>query len=148
MLTWTWNTFDELTPRALYDILALRMEVFMLEQKCLYPELDYNDQDALHLLGTKNGKLVAYLRLLPKDYAYPGAVSFGRVVSSPSVRGEGIGKKLMLQVLAYLEQQNNTVPIIIYAQLYLQRFYESFGFKIQGESYLEDDIPHIQMVKQ
>lgn len=147
MIKWQWRTFNELTSKELYDILALRQEVFLLEQACLYPDLDYFDQKAMHLLGWEDGKLIAYARVFDKDIRYPDSLSVGRVVTSPKLRGRGIGKELMRQVLIHTEQHLSETSITISAQLYLKNFYESFGFKVIGEPYDEDGIPHIKMIK-
>jgi len=146
MVQWKWALFSELTNAEVYDICALRQEVFVLEQNCIYRDLDYRDQNANHLLGIQDQKLVAYLRLLPKDVPYKHAISFGRVITAKWVRRTGIGKQLITQVLTYLEQQNNKNDIIISAQLYLEKLYQSFGFESVGEPYDEDNIPHIKMI--
>jgi ElaA protein len=148
MTTWQWRTFDALTPNELYDILALRQEVFVLEQNCLYTDLDYKDHHALHLLGKEGDKLVSYLRLLPENIAYKEAVSIGRVATSPQARGLGLGRAAMLETLLYLKKSHTLVPIVISAQAYLIKFYESFGFQALGEQYDEDGIPHIKMQKE
>lgn len=145
MTTWHWKKFQELTTEELYDILALRQEVFVLEQKCLYPDIDHQDQRAVHLLGIDNGKLVAYLRLFPSGTFFPDAVSFGRVVTRGSERGKGLAKEAMNQVETYLK--NNTAPVIISAQVYLKPFYATYGYRAVGEPYDEDGIPHIKMTK-
>ncbi len=148
MTTWHWRTFEELTTQELYDILALRQEVFALEQKCLYQDLDYQDQKCHHLLGIKNHKLVAYLRLFPQHTLYPDAISFGRVLTAPSTRGQGYAKDAMHQVIQYVDsvlRHSKSVPAIISAQLYLKDFYAKYGLKAVGEPYDEDGIPHIKM---
>lgn len=144
-MSWTWKTFQELSTNELYDILALRQEVFVLEQKCLYQDLDYQDQNSLHLLGKKNQKLVAYLRLFPKGTLYPDAISFGRVLTAPSTRGQGLAKESMKQVVKLLQDSKNASPVIISAQLYLKDFYSNYGLHPVGEPYDEDGIPHIKM---
>jgi len=147
MLTWKWCTFQSLTLQELYDLLALRQEVFTVEQKCTENDLDYHDQEAWHLLGYQDNKLVAYLRLFLEGKKYPDAVAFGRVLTDRSLRGQGVGHELMKQVLLFLQNQNNISPIIISAQLYLEKFYCSYGFEIMGEPYDEGGIPHIKMLK-
>ncbi|MFI4963670.1 MAG: GNAT family N-acetyltransferase, partial [Legionellales bacterium] len=104
--------------------------------------------DSLHLLGKENDKLVSYLRVLPQGLAYPDGISIGRVVTSPAIRGKGAGKAALKETLLYLENSLNKVPIIISAQFYLRKFYESFGFQAVGEQYMEDGIPHIKMRKE
>lgn len=145
MTTWHWKTFGELTTQELYDIMHLRQEVFALEQNCLYQDLDYRDQAAMHLFGVKNNKMVAYLRLFPKGILFPDAISFGRVLTVSSERNKGLAKEAMNQVINFLNRQFNDDPIIISAQLYLKEFYSKYGLKPVGEAYNEDGIPHIEM---
>lgn len=147
MLDWRWRSFEELSNQELYDILALRQTVFLIEQQCIYPDTDYRDQKCQHLLGMQDNKLAAYLRVLPKDMPYPGAVSFGRVLTAPFARKQGLGKQLIEKTLLYLTEIGNTLPIIISAQMYLEQFYQSFGFKTVSQPYDEDGIPHIKMKK-
>src|SRR3990167_707151 len=146
-MNWQWRSFAELKNNELYEMLALRQQVFMLEQKCFYNDLDYLDQDAMHLLGRNNDKLIAYLRLLPLHVPYLNAVSMGRVVTDKTVRGQGVSKKMLQQAFLFLEKNNNTAPIIISAQFYLKKFYESFGFLVSGEPYDEDGILHVKMIR-
>ena len=147
MLTWQWRSFAELKNNELYDLLSLRQNVFIIEQNCIYNDLDYLDQKAMHLLGYKDNQLAAYLRLLPKDVPYAGSLSFGRVLTAKNMRGQALGKEMITETLRYLKQQDNTLPITISAQLYLKKFYESFGFAGVGEPYDEDGIPHLKMIK-
>lgn len=148
MLHWTLKKFDELTSRELYAILQLRSEVFVVEQNCVYQDMDGKDLKAWHLMGyepDKHGeKLLAHTRLLPKGISYTEA-SIGRVVSSPAVRGQGIGRELMLKSIESIYTLYGKGPIRIGAQLYLKSFYASLGFIPEGEIYLEDNIPHIIM---
>lgn len=145
MLQWKWCTFQELNNQDLYDVLALRQSVFIVEQQCPYPDLDNKDQLCKHLLGFEEKSLAAYLRLLPKDQPYQDAISFGRVATAHFARGKGYGKEMMRHVLQHLDQTGNTHPIIISAQMYLEKFYQSFGFVTISEPYDEDWIPHIKM---
>jgi ElaA protein len=145
MLQWKWRTFQELSNQELYDVLALRQSVFIVEQQCPYPDLDFKDQLCKHLLGFDGQSLAAYLRLLPKDNPYQDAISFGRVATATFARGKGYGKEMMNQILLYLKQHDNNLPIIISAQMYLEKFYQSFGFTTISEPYDEDWIPHIKM---
>ena len=147
MAAWLFRSFNELKNTELYDLLALRQTVFVLEQHCLFMDLDYFDQKAVHLLGYEEGKLVAYLRIFDKDSAYPGATSFGRVVTAPDRRGKNLGRALMKEVLLYLDKKSADVPIVIGAQHYLVKFYESFGFNVFDEPYDEDGIMHVKMVR-
>lgn len=148
MITWTLKKFDELTPHELYAILQLRSEVFVVEQNCVYQDMDNKDLGAWHLMGrdpgTSGEKLLAHTRLLPPGLAYEEA-SIGRVVSSPSARGLGIGRELMLKSIESIYILYGAGPIRIGAQLYLKTFYASLGFQPEGEIYLEDNIQHIIM---
>jgi ElaA protein len=146
-LHWLLKRFDELTPYQLYAILQLRNEVFVVEQNCVFQDADDKDQDSYHLMGFIDNKLVAYTRLVPAGVSYEQA-SIGRVVTSPSVRRSGAGKLLMQQSINSLYSLFGKVPIKIGAQLYLQHFYESFGFKRISDIYLEDGIEHIYMLKE
>jgi ElaA protein len=145
-ITWTCKFFDDLTPRELYVILRLRNEVFVVEQNCVFQDADNKDFYSWHLMGWMNQELVAYTRLLPKGLAYDEA-SIGRVVNSPSVRGKGIGQELMSESIKKLFELFGPQSIHIGAQLYLKKFYESFGFQATGAIYLEDGIEHIEMVR-
>ena len=145
-MTWTLKPFDSLTPQELYNILQLRNEVFIVEQNCPYQDLDNKDVYAFHLMGMKESKLIAYSRLLAPGISYSES-SIGRVVSSPAARKTGMGKKLMNESIIQIQNLFHTDTIRIGAQLYLKKFYESFGFIQQGDSYLEDNIPHIIMLR-
>ncbi len=146
-MLWTCKPFSELTNTELYFILQLRNEVFVVEQNCPYQDCDLKDLKAWHLMGTEEGKLLAYTRLLPQGYPY-GEASIGRVVTSPAARNRGLGKLLMKESIRQIASIYDTGNIRIGAQLYLKSFYESFGFLQQGDMYLEDDIPHIIMLRQ
>ena len=142
------KSFSELTNEELYEIMALRQEVFVVEQDCPYLDADGKDQPAWHLMGfDKNGKLIAYSRIVPQGISYENYPSIGRIVSSPSVRGKGIGKKLMAENLEWGQKLFKNQAIKISAQCYLVKFYNSFGFESVGEEYLEDNIPHIAMIR-
>lgn len=144
-MTWICKKFNDLTVHELYAILQLRNEVFIVEQNCSYPDCDNKDLQSWHLMGMENGKLLAYSRLIPAGISYR-ETSIGRVVSSPGVRGKGLGKELMRESMEHICQLFQTGTIRIGAQLYLQHFYNSFGFVKDSEIYLEDNIPHIQML--
>ena len=146
-MTWQCKTFSELTTEELYKILQLRNEVFVVEQNCPYQDCDGKDLKAHHFSAWDNGVLVAYTRLLPKGVSYDAGASIGRVLTSPKVRGQKLGKELMQKSIDKIYELYGQMPIIIGAQLYLKRFYESFDFVQQGEGYLEDNIPHIVMEK-
>jgi len=147
MTTFSCLAFDELSNRTLYEILALRQTVFVVEQNCPYLDCDGLDLQSWHLMGrNETGTLVCYTRLLPEGVPYDGYTSIGRVVSAPSVRGTGIGKVLMEESIRQTLQLFGPKPIKIGAQTYLLKFYESFGFQSTGEAYMEDGIPHTKMV--
>jgi ElaA protein len=146
-LKWSLKTFDELTNHELYEILRLRNEVFVLEQNCVFLDQDNKDQQCYHLSGTDNGQLMAYTRIVPAklSYEYP---SIGRVVVSPLGRGKMYGVELMNKSIEAVEELYGRQTIQIGAQLYLKKFYESFGFQQSGEVYDEDGIEHIEMVRE
>lgn len=147
MQTFTCVLFKDLTPYELYEILALRIEVFVVEQNCPYQECDGKDLDSWHLMGrNEEGRLWAYTRLLPEGLSYDGYTSIGRVVSSPASRGTGAGRQQMIKSIEMTRHLFGPLPIKIGAQSYLLRFYESFGFRSTGEEYLEDGIPHTKMI--
>ena len=136
--------FNELSVNELYQALQLRSDVFIVEQNCVYPDVDGKDSKALHLLGTFQDSIVAYARLFPPGYYFDNA-SIGRVVISAGYRDRKWGHSLMRAAIIGIEEYYNTSVITISAQLYLKKFYESHGFVQEGEGYLEDDIPHIRM---
>ncbi|HTB24783.1 MAG TPA: GNAT family N-acetyltransferase [Puia sp.] len=146
-MNWILKPFEKLTPLELYNILQLRNEVFIVEQNCPYQDCDSKDIHAWHLMGMKEERLLAYSRLLAPGISYSES-SIGRVVSSPSTRKTGMGKKLMKESIEQIRNLFHTDTIRIGAQLYLQKFYESFGFIRDGDIYLEDNIPHILMLKE
>ena len=140
--------FRNLSLDELYDILRLRQRVFVLEQKCAFVDCDDLDQDSWHLLCYADGGiLAAYSRLLPVGLSYPGYASIGRVVTETDLRRDGYGKILMNESIAQCRELFGDVSLQIGAQLYLKRFYESFGFVILGDVYIEDGIEHIHMIR-
>ena len=147
MTKWILKKFDELTAHELYSILQLRNEVFVVEQNCVYQDADNKDQASYHLTGWMNDRLIAYTRLLPRGIAYNDYVSIGRVVTSPSERGNGIGKELIQRSIEQLNNLFESVPIKIGAQIYLKKFYSEFGFQQTSDIYLEDGIEHIEMIR-
>lgn len=144
-MNWTFKTFDTLTPSELYGILALRSEVFVVEQTCIYQDIDGKDEKAMHLFATENGAIVAYARLF-KAGDYFDEASIGRVIVHPQYRGKDWGHQLMKKALQYMDQ-NHYGSIHISAQKYLENFYKSHQFKTVSSEYLEDGIPHIGMKK-
>jgi len=138
-------TFSEFTVKELYETLQLRSEVFVVEQDCVYQDIDFKDQKALHVLGYKNEKLVAYTRIFkPGDYFKEASI--GRVVVQESERKYGYGHDLIKESIIAVQKQFNTDVIHISAQTYLENFYNTHGFVQSGEGYLEDGIPHIKML--
>jgi ElaA protein len=146
MLNIITKTFQQLTTDELYAILQLRSEVFVVEQNCVYQDIDGKDQKALHVLGFKNNVLVAYTRLFkPGDY-FENA-SIGRVVVSQNERQHKYGYEIMKASIEAILNYFNEMTIKISAQEYLVKFYTNLGFKTIGSSYLEDGIPHVAMIK-
>ncbi len=138
--------FGELNVHELYQLLQLRINVFVVEQDCPYPDADGKDLHCDHLCGYIGQQLAAYARLVPEGISYKGYVSVGRVVVDASCRGLQAGRALMEQALQLLKEKYPGMPVKISAQLYLKVFYESFGFMVAGAEYLEDNIPHIAMI--
>lgn len=143
---YTIKHFNELTTHELYALLRLRSEVFVVEQNCPYLDPDNKDQQSHHLLYYVGEQLAAYTRLLPAGLSFD-EVSIGRVITSPAYRGTGLGKKLIEASIEGCYKLFGRQPIRIGAQLYLLKFYQSFGFVEQGDVYDEDGIPHVEMVK-
>jgi len=150
MIEWQWAAYTDLDRDTLFKILQARQEIFIVEQDCPYLDIDHLDPLSWHLIGwLKNPnekELVAYMRVtIPGEkYAEP---SIGRVITTQRVRGQGIGNELMREGIARIEQQYPNIPIRIGAQVYLQKYYSSFGFENVGEPYDEDGIPHIEMLR-
>ena len=140
------KSFNELTTKELYELLQLRSEVFVVEQDCVYQDIDFKDQKALHVLGLKNDKIVAYTRVFePGDYF--DIASIGRVVVSKEERKHKYGYAIMEASITAIKSFFKETSIKISAQCYLMSFYNNLGFIENGESYLEDDIPHVAMYK-
>jgi ElaA protein len=146
-LQWKIKAFDALSVHELYDLLRLRSEIFVVEQNCVYLDLDGKDKVALHLIGEYEGKIVAHARLFKPGISFDNA-SIGRVVVDANYRTKKWGHDLMREAIAGIASQYNETAITIGAQLYLRKFYESHGFVKTSEMYLEDDIPHIEMIKE
>jgi ElaA protein len=141
---WTLKEFAELTAAELYALLRLRQDVFIVEQRCAYADVDGLDADAAHLYAVDGERLVAYARLFAPGVRGPDAV-IGRVVTAASVRKSGVGRALMARAIEAIGERHGATAIRLGAQKYLQRFYESFGFVRDGDDYVEDDIPHLPM---
>jgi ElaA protein len=146
-LRWVSKTFNELNANELYALLRLRSEVFVVEQNCIFLDMDNNDQKAYHTIGFIGEEVVATTRLFDKNIMYDGYQSIGRVVGSPKHRGLGIGKALMQYSIQECERLFGKGPIKIGAQLYLKKFYNEQGFEQSGDVYLEDEIDHIPMIR-
>ncbi|RDW17144.1 GNAT family N-acetyltransferase [Oceanobacillus arenosus] len=144
-MEWQIKKFSELIPTELYQILKARVDVFVVEQRCAYPELDDYDQTSIHYELRINGELAAYLRILPKHTKYD-EVSIGRVLVVEKYRRHGYARQLLNQAIRYIENEWNGEAIRIQAQSRLEAFYTSFGFRPISEIYLEDGIPHIDMI--
>jgi ElaA protein len=140
------KTFDQLTTKELYNLLQLRSEVFVVEQDCVYQDLDGKDQKALHVIGKKHDAIVAYTRVFkPGDYFEHASI--GRVVVSQKERQHKYGYNIMEASIKAVQDYFNETTIKLSAQTYLKKFYNTLGFHETGAEYLEDGIPHIAMVK-
>ena len=145
-VVWQFKSFDALTKAELYAALRLRAEVFVVEQACVFQDLDGSDDRAMHLLGLQGGQLVAYARCFAPGVKFAEA-SIGRVVTHASVRGTGIGHVLMREAIARLQQHWGAQPLRIGAQARLQHFYMQHGFVDVGAPYVEDRIDHLEMLR-
>lgn len=143
---WHYKKFEELTPKELYEILQLRVTVFMVEQNCLYNECDGKDFECNQLWCTLEGQIIASCRIVPPGVSY-AEPSIGRVVSHPEFRHLKLGYQLMRHSLEIIQNHYPTRPVKISAQSYLKNFYEKFGFEQVSEEYLEDGLPHLEMLK-
>ena len=143
---WICKHHDDLGKDQLYAVLRLRSEVFVVEQKCAYQDIDGQDLagDTHHLMAGQDHELVAYLRLLDPE-SQGGDVVIGRVIVSPAARGTGLGHQMLEEALERIEDIWPQTPIFLSAQAHLQKYYGRYGFVVAGEEYLEDDIPHIGM---
>ncbi len=144
-MEFTFKHFSELSLDELYDILHLRAEVFVLEQDCVYNDLDGLDKDGIHQFIKKDGKIIAYSRLLKPGTRFP-CYSIGRIVIKEPERGTGLGRRMMEEAKTFMLNEWNAIKIKISAQKYLCKFYEDLGFEIVTEEYLEDGIPHVGML--
>ncbi len=145
-IIWKIKTFEEFTVPELYQVLKARVDVFVVEQNCPYPDLDDYDQKALHLWAEERGKVLAYCRIFNKGIKYLEA-SIGRVLTTEKARGKSLGKQLLQYAVETIENRFHTSEIRISAQDYLLEFYSGFGFEDTGKKYLEDDIPHTEMFR-
>ena len=145
-IRWIWKAFNELTASEVYTILCVRQEVFVLEQACLYLDADGKDRKSFHLMGFDEEDLVAYARIVEPGISYK-EVSIVRILTAQKARGTGVGLALMQEALSRIEQHYGNVPVRISAQSYLLNFYQKFGFQSTGKEYLEDEIPHTEMLR-
>lgn len=141
---WQIMYFNDLSIDELYQVMALRSEVFVVEQNCVYQDLDNKDQEAVHVCGFLEGKLVAYARLFRPGFYFNDA-AIGRVLVAIEARSFKIGHLLMQKSITAISDMFGTSSITISAQVYLLKFYQSHGFVAKGEEYLEDGIPHVEM---
>ena len=146
MISFVSKNFQVLTLEELYKILALRAEVFVVEQNCPYQDVDGKDLQSIHVLGYIKNELVAYARVLEQGISYREYASIGRIVTSPSIRGNNHGHDLVDFSIKVCQKKFPGQPIKISAQAHLEKFYNAHSFKATGEAYLEDDIPHIGMI--
>lgn len=144
-MEFTFKHFSELTTTELYNILKLRAEIFVVEQDCVYNDLDNLDKDAVHQFIQKNGQIVAYSRLLKPGTRF-NDYSIGRVIVKESERGTGLGIKMMEEAKLFITTEWKAIKIKISAQKYLRKFYEDLGFSVITEEYMEDGIPHFGML--
>ena len=139
------KAFEKLSTKELHDILRLRNQIFVVEQECIYEDVDGKDAKALHVIGTKEGEIIAYARIF-KSGDYFEEASIGRVAIKKAERKYGYGKQIMKASIAAVRNHFKESVMRVSAQLYLERFYHAMGFEQVGEGYLEDGIPHIGMV--
>lgn len=144
-MNWELKKFEELNAEEIYEILKIRNEVFIVEQKCPYQDCDGKDKKSYHLYFQDGGKIIAYLRILKKGVSYD-EISIGRVLVLKNYRGKGIAREMLLKAINFVELNLNEKEIKIQAQTYLVNFYRSLGFKEISKEYLEDNIPHIDML--
>ena len=139
------KNFSELSTEEIYNILKLRSEVFVVEQNCVYQDIDEKDKKATHLFIEKNNEIIAYTRIFKKGDYYEENPSIGRVVVSKKERGKKIGKEIMLNSIEFIKKELKGRKIELSAQKYLDKFYKDLDFYSEGEDYLEDGIPHQRM---
>jgi len=145
-IIWKIKNFEEITTSELYEIIKSRIDVFVVEQNCPYPDLDDYDQKAIHIWAEKDKNVLAYCRVFDKGIKYD-ETSIGRVLTSEKGRGKKLGKQLIQYAVETIENRFRTSEIRISAQDYLLKFYSDFGFEDTGKKYLEDNIPHTEMLR-
>jgi ElaA protein len=146
-MKWIVKHFSELSREELYEAIRLRLAVFSIEQNCPYQDADGKDQRSFHLwMEDEKKEMLAYSRIVEPGVSYK-EVSIGRVVTAQAVRGSGAGRELMKRSIGFIEKKYGMVPIRISAQCYLKKFYKEFNFEVIGEEYIEDHIPHVEMLR-
>lgn len=145
-IIWKIKTFNELSVSELYSIIKTRVDVFVVEQNCPYPDLDNHDQKAVHIWAESDEEVLAYCRIFDQGIKYKES-SIGRVLTIENARGRNLGKQLISFAIETIENRFHNSQIRISAQDYLLKFYSDFGFKDTGKKYLEDDIPHTEMLR-
>ena len=140
-----YKTFEELNNKELYEIIKLRIDIFVVEQNCPYPELDRKDYKAIHHFIKENDEIVAYLRILPRGISYK-EISIGRFIVKKEYRGKGLAKRILRNAINFVKNEWNESEIRLSGQKYLEKFYNSFDFETVSDVYLEDDIPHVEML--
>ena len=143
MIKWVYKDYADLSRDELYEILSLRQEVFIMEQNCNYLDADNYDLQSSHLMAYKNNQLIAYMRIVSAGVIYLN-ISFGRILVKKEYRNLGVGKELLKRGVGLFSPET---ILVMSAQVYLIKFYEYFGFHSVGEEYLEDEIPHIKMIR-
>jgi len=144
-MEWKIKKFNQLSTLELYDILKAREEIFIIEQECLYYDIDSKDLDAIHIFAMEEGQVACYLRILEKGARFD-EVSIGRVITRPAYRRKGYGEQMMEKAIHYIEEVMGESEIRISAQTYLEKFYGNVGFEIVSDVYLEDGIDHCEML--
>lgn len=145
MISWSIKSFDELNKNELYDLLKLRSEVFVVEQNCVYQDIDDKDIKGTHFFGQDGSDLIAYLRVMEVGVFYPNHMSIGRVVVKQTHRNKKLGNEILAKAIDFCRKKFPKTPIKISAQTHLKSFYNQLGFEFKGEAYLEDGIPHCAM---
>lgn len=146
VMDWIAKTFEQLTSHELYQLLRARVDVFVVEQQCAYREIDDVDQASIHLFLEDKGEILAYARIIPKGVLYY-RMSIGRILVPQAYRGNDYGRQLLTTAIDWIEHNWEKQEIMLHAQVYLRDFYQSFGFEVVTDVYLEDGIPHVDMVR-
>ena len=145
MISWSIKSFDELSKNELYDLLKLRSEVFIVEQNCVYQDIDDKDIKGTHFFAHDGSDQIAYLRVMELGVFYPNHISIGRVVVKQTHRNKKLGNEILANAIDFCRKKFPKTPIKISAQTHLKSFYNQLGFEFKGEAYLEDGIPHCAM---